>query len=136
MGHIKHEIWTLSKAEMSSTVSSIVDFGLAIGLSEIGMLPYQWSNIIGVMSGGITNCCLNYRFVFKNTSRTKKGVAWRYLMVWFGSMTFNGLGTNMVTSYFGAQWFIIVKCVIAVIIAIFFNYPLQHHFVFKIKKNE
>lgn len=131
MGNIKKEILTLSKAELSSTVSSIVDFGLAIGLQEIGILPYQWSNMLGVISGGLTNCCINYRYVFKTTSRTKVGVAWRYLLVWLGSMSFNGIGTNIVTAEMGSQWFIPVKCAIAIIVAIFFNYPLQHKFVFK-----
>jgi len=130
---IKHELWMLSKAEMSASVASIVDFGLAIGLYHTGVMTYQWANLLGVVCGGITNCCINYRYVFSNTNRSKKGVAWRYFIVWFASMIFNGLGTNALTAAIGERHFIIIKSVVALIVAIFFNYPLQRKFVFKTK---
>ena len=134
MGKIKHEIWMLSKAEISASIASIVDFGLAIGLYEGGVFNYGITNLFGVVSGGITNCYINYNYVFKNTSRSKKGVVWRYFMVWFLSMLFNGFGTNGVTTLVGAKYFIIVKSSIAFLVAIFINYPLQRKFVFKTEK--
>jgi putative flippase GtrA len=110
MGHlnqIKHEIWLISKAEMSASVASIIDFGLSIGLTEEKVLPYLWANLIGVISGGITNCCINYRYVFKNTRRNKKSIALRYFMVWSGSLVLNGGGTDLVTYLIGENYFII-----------------------------
>src|SRR5574344_1935898 len=133
MGHIRHELWMLSKAEMSGAMASIVDFGLAIGLLEVGWLPFQWSNLIGVVCGGVTNCSINYKDVFRTTSRKKKNVAWRYLIVWSGSMTFNGIGTNLATIYAGEKWFVLIKCIIAFFVELCFNYPLQRHFVFNTK---
>lgn len=131
---IRHELWLLSKAELSASVASIVDFGLAIGLYHGGIFNYGTANMIGVVCGGITNCCINYRYVFGHQGQSKKDVLWRYFLVWFGSMMFNGFGTNIVTTLIGARWFIITKCVIAFLVAIFFNYPLQRTFVFKNKK--
>jgi putative flippase GtrA len=133
MGHlnqIKHEIWLISKAEMSASVASIIDFGLSIGLTEEKVLPYIWANLIGVISGGITNCCLNYRYVFKNTRRNKKSIALRYFMVWSGSLILNGGGTDLITYLIGENYFIIVKCIISIFVALLWNYPGQRRFVF------
>ncbi len=121
----------LTKAEMSASVASIVDFGLAIGLYHADIFNYGTANMIGVVCGGITNCCINYRYVFHDTNRSKKGVAWRYFMVWFASMIFNGFGTNVITTVVGARFFIIIKSIIAFLVAVLFNYPLQRKFVFK-----
>lgn len=130
MGHLKHEIWMVSKAEMSASVASIVDFGLAIGLTQAQILPYLWANLIGVISGGITNCCINYRYVFRNSGRNKGNVALRYFIVWSTSLLLNGGGTDLVTHLVGAKYFIIVKCIIAILVALLVNYPGQRRFVF------
>lgn len=131
MGHLKHEIWLLTKAELSASIASIADFGLAIGLFYAQLLHYDAANIIGVVCGGITNGCINYRFVFKPSNRSKTTIAWRYTLVWLGSMLLNAGGTNAITSLLGPSYFIIVKSVIAFIVALAFNYPLQRYFVFK-----
>lgn len=133
MGHLKHELWLLSKAEMSASMAGIVDFGLAIGLTDLNVLSYAWANLIGVFSGGVTNCCINYRYVFRQSNRKKKQVAWRYFLVWVVSLTLNGGGTNLITNHVGARYFIIVKCLMALLVAIFINYPAQRKFVFKEK---
>jgi putative flippase GtrA len=133
MGHlnrIKHEIWLISKAEMSATIASIVDFGLSIGLTEAKFLPYIWANLIGVVSGGITNCIINYRFVFKNTKRNKRSVALRYFMIWSISLVLNGGGTDLVTYLIGENYFIMIKCIISLFVALLWNYPGQRRFVF------
>ncbi len=133
MGHlnrIKHEIWLISKAEMSATIASIVDFGLSIGLTEAKFLPYIWANLIGVVSGGITNCIINYRFVFKNTKRNKRSVALRYFMIWSISLVLNGGGTDLATYLIGENYFIMIKCIISLFVALLWNYPGQRRFVF------
>ncbi|MFQ9808876.1 MAG: hypothetical protein ACLRYB_04065 [Segatella copri] len=35
-----------------------------------------------MISGGITNCILNYRYVFGDSKSKKKSVAWRYFIIW------------------------------------------------------
>lgn len=135
MGKIQHEIMTFCKAEMSASVASIVDFGLAVGLNLSGLLTYGYANIIGVVSGGVTNFMLNSHFVFSKTGRRTRSLAIRYLMVWLGSMTLNGGGTNFITYLVGAKYFVIVKCVVALCVAFCFNYPLQRTFVFRKKSD-
>lgn len=131
MGKIRHELWMFTKAETSATVASIVDFGLAIGLTYTGLLTYGYANIIGVVSGGVTNFLLNSHYVFADTGRRTRSLALRYFIVWGGSMLLNGGGTNALTWLAGGRdYFIIVKCVVALLVAVLFNYPLQRTFVF------
>ncbi len=137
MGRVRHELWTFAKAEMSASLASCVDFGLAISLTYLGLLTYGYANIIGVVCGGITNFTLNSHYVFSQTGRGKKSLAERYLVVWLGSMLLNGGGTNLLTWLMGGKsYFVIVKCLVAVTVAFGFNYPLQRRWVFRRKINE
>ncbi len=56
MGKIKQELVTFGKAELTASIASIVDFGLAFFLSDIIGIYYGLANALGVMSGGVTNC--------------------------------------------------------------------------------
>lgn len=79
MGKIKEELVTFGKAELTASCASVIDFGLAFFLSDIIGIYYGLANALGVISGGITNCILNYRYVFGDSKSKKKSVAWRYL---------------------------------------------------------
>ncbi len=136
MGKVRREIWTFTKAELSSLVASLVDFGLAITLTYTGLLAYGYANVVGVVSGGLTNYFLNIRYVFNKTGRGGRSLALRYLCVWTGSLVLNGGGTNLLTWLVGGKsYFVIVKCVVAVFVAFCFNYPLQRGWVFRKKNN-
>lgn len=136
MGKVLHEIGVFAKAELSASLASMVDFGLAIGLVYSELLTYGYANIIGVVCGGITNCVVNTKLVFDKTGRRARSIAMRYLLVWTGSMLLNGGGTNLVTWLLGARYFVFVKATIAILVAVSFNYPLQRMFVFRVKKSE
>ena len=136
MGKIKHELWTFGKAEMTASIASVVDFGLAFFLSDIVGIYYGLANALGVMGGGITNCCLNYRYVFSYSHRKKKSVAWRYFIVWGISWILNSGGTIAFTELINSHehiniHYIIPKSIVAFLVAIFINYPGQRRFVFK-----
>ena len=49
MGKVRRELWTFTKAELSSLVASGVDFSLAIILTYTGLLPYGYANVVGVV---------------------------------------------------------------------------------------
>ncbi len=140
MGKIKQELVTFGKAELTASIASIVDFGLAFFLSDIIGIYYGLANALGVMSGGITNCTLNYRYVFGDSKRKKKSVAWRYFIIWALSWTLNSGGTIALTEAINLHehiniHYMIPKCVVSFLVAVLVNYPGQRKFVFK-KKNE
>lgn len=135
MGKIKHELLTFGKAELTASLASIVDFGLAFILSDLIGIYYGLANAIGVMSGGVTNCCLNYRYVFGTSNRKKKSVAWRYFIIWAISWILNSGGTIVLTELVNSHehinlHYMIPKCLVAFLVAVFVNYPGQRKFVF------
>ena len=135
MGKIKHELLTFGKAELTASVASVVDFGLAFLLSDIIGIYYGLANALGVMSGEIPNCCLNYRYVFGSSQRKKKSVPWRYFIVWGISWILNSGGTIALTELINSHehihlHYMIPKCFVAFLVAIFVNYTGQRKFVF------
>lgn len=136
MGRIKTELLTFSKAELSASVASVVDFGLAFLLSDVLSIYYGLANAIGVTAGGITNCCINYRYVFSQSKRKKRSVAWRYFVIWGVSWLLNAGGTVLLTEFINSHehiniHYMIPKCIVAFLVAILVNYPGQRKFVFK-----
>lgn len=141
MGKIKQELVTFGKAELTASIASIVDFGLAFTLSDIIGIYYGLANALGVIGGGITNCSLNYRYVFGDSHRKKKNVAWRYFIIWALSWLLNSGGTIALTEAINRHadiniHYMIPKCVVSILVAILVNYPGQRKFVFKKKDEE
>lgn len=82
--------------------------------------------------GGITNCIINYKWVFHPDSISKRYMAARYMMVWTGSILLNTFGTLTLTEATGVS-FIIVKAAVAIAVAVLWNYQMQRLFVFNAK---
>lgn len=138
MGNLRDAILTFSKAQFSSWVASAVDFAVTILLAEIIGVWYAYATFIGAICGGITNCCINYRWVFHAFGMKKKYIAVRYMIVWGGSILLNTYGTYFLTELSGSN-FIISKVVVAVLVGLFWNYQMQCRFVFSernIKSNQ
>lgn len=138
MGNLREAILTFSKAQFSSWVASAVDFAVTILLAEMIGVWYAYATFIGAISGGITNCCINYRWVFHAFGMKKKYIAVRYMIVWGGSILLNTYGTYFLTELSGFN-FIISKVIVAVLVGLFWNYQMQCRFVFStrnIKSNQ
>ena len=90
---------------------------------------YAYATLLGAFSGGLVNCGINYRWVFHAFGLKKKYVALRYVFVWIGSIAFNTLGTWRLTELTGMNY-IISKTIVAVLVAVLWNYQMQRTFVF------
>ena len=130
MGHVKHAVITFGKAQVSASIASVVDFAVTIILAQLVGLWYGYSTFIGALIGGIVNCIINYKWVFHPDELKKRRMAMRYLMVWGLSIFLNTSGTLALTEATGFS-FIIVKAIVAFIVAILWNYQMQRLFVFK-----
>lgn len=127
---VVHEIWTFCKAEASAVIATMVDFAVSYVLATWCGLWYVWATGCGAVTGGVSNCAVNYRWVFDDTNALqKRKVAWRYMQVWTGSIVLNTLGTYALTELSG-QHFILAKAVVAVVVAVVWNYQLQRRYVF------
>lgn len=123
-------MFTFGKAESSAILASAADFGLTIFLVRALGVWYARASFFGALMGGIVNCYVNYRWVFDKQKQRKPFIALKYLFVWSFSILFNTAGTWFFTVLSGMN-FIIVKAVVAIIVAILWNFQMQRVFVFR-----
>lgn len=121
------------KAQVSSLVSAAFDF-LTTAITFHLTDHVAASTAAGAIVGGIINCTINYKWTFHGTTRNKKGIAWRYLLVWIGSILLNTFGTEWAVKAINHQSLGIVmtaRVVVAALVAVGWNFTLQRHFVYK-----
>lgn len=125
-------------AQISSLVSTFIDFAVTAILIKLIGVWYVIANILGALCGGSINCIINYNWAFRGTEQRKRVIFYRYLCVWFGSIFLNTSGTTLlanIVSHDGTpKAFGTVmesKTVVAVLVAIFWNFLMQKKFVYK-----
>lgn len=132
------------KAFLTAQVASVVDFVVTVFLSSLLGVYYVIATAIGAFMGGVTNCILNYRWVFPVTSSKKLPIALKYLLVWGMSILLNTYGTYLLTEFLrdsdcvvtllgthADQVYIVSKVVVAILVAIGWNYQMQRLFVYR-----
>ncbi len=132
------------KAQLSAQFASLVDFLFTILLATLFDVYYLHATFIGSVVGGVVNCVINYRWVFQSSGCKKVHVAVKYILVWGGSICLNTWGTFVMTEWLtDMNWvngllgqyidnvFILSKIVVAVLVALFWNYHMQRLFVYK-----
>lgn len=71
------------KAMCSAQIASAVDFMATLALVNFCGLYYVYATFLGALSGGVVNCCINYKWVFC-VSSSKCHIALKYMLVWGG----------------------------------------------------
>jgi putative flippase GtrA len=121
------------KSQVSSIVSTLVDFSITILLKEVVGIWYLFSTSTGSILGGVTNFFLGRKWVFNATGTSSKSQAVRYVIVWGGSILLNITSVFFLTS-FGHLNYLLSKIITAVMVGIFFNYILQKKYVFSFNR--
>ena len=132
------------KAQLSAQVASLVDFVVTVLLVKFFALFYLYATFIGSVVGGMVNCAINYRWVFRQHQCRKGYIAAKYTFVWIVSIALNTWGTYFLTEWLTRiRWinrllsvyvddlFIFSKIVVAVLVALFWNYQMQRLFVYR-----
>ena len=127
---LKKNIILFVKAQGSALVGTIVDFLITIVLAECLQMHYLHATMVGAFCGGVTNCIINYRYVFEDAHQKKRHVALKYFIVWVGSILLNSYGTYLLTELTHFN-FLYPKLLISVIVAVLWNYQLQRFFVYR-----
>ncbi len=138
-------IFLFLKASVSSQIASWVDMGLSFVLFSVVQLTIYdgfFAKAIGAATGGVINCCINYKWTFRPEGCSKRTVAVKYAMVWLGSLLLNSFGTAFVTGFVSdipllAEWgiskdtvFFVAQLAVSLIVSICWNFMLQRYFVF------
>lgn len=129
---ITKEIFTFVKAQGSAAFATFCDYASRVFLDKIVDISYVSATFFGAIIGGIVNCIINYRFVFKDNDQRKRDVAWRYSVIWVGSILLNTGGTAFFKEVIGLKAYF-AMLVTSALVAFGWNYTMQRFFVFKKK---
>ena len=137
-------VWIFLKAQISAQVASLVDFLMTIFLAKALGFFYLYATFLSSVIGGIVNCAVNYKWVFRTDGCKKRYVAVKYLAVWTGSILLNTWGTFALTEWLTGlprltEWlghyvdnvFIPAKIVVALLVGFLWNYQMQRVFVYR-----
>lgn len=125
------------KAQFSSLGATAIDLTVTALLFRLAAFTPFWSTAAGAMCGGIINCIANYEWTFRGTDRTRRGVAIRYIVVWGASIFLNAWGMKLAISLIYHSLtpplgdFLVVRFIIAIAVAIVWNFNLQKRWVYK-----
>jgi putative flippase GtrA len=121
---------SFSRAQAASIAATVVDFGFLVLLVEKGGVWYVAATAAGAFLGAITNFTLNRHWSFKATSERVHGQVLKYGVVSGGSLLLNSGGVWAFTESTGISY-LSSKIVTALLVGLFFNFPLHRYFVFK-----
>lgn len=138
--NLKLTVKQFGKAQISSAFATLGDFSFAAVLFHFLHQGEGVSTFFGALLGGLVNCCINYRWTFRGCGQRYRTVFFRYALVWSGSIFLNTWGTvlgmKVVKEYIpdGLDIFMSVKALVAVVVAVLWNFNMQKYFVYKNKK--
>ena len=128
------------KAQISSLAATLIDFAVTALLFHFLGVYSVWSTFLGSVTGGVVNCVVNYKWTFRGNEQSKLNVAIKYCLVWCGSIALNTWGTAIGTRVLsgnndiGLDSVLISKVIVAVLVAVLWNFLMQKYFVFKKNK--
>ncbi len=121
------------RAQASAILATAVDFSTLFFCTEALGVYYGLSTAVGALAGAVTNFLLNRSWAFQAQSESVGKQALKYALVSLGSLALNTGGVIACTETFGFHYGF-SKVVVALLVGIFFNYPLHKYLVFKAGK--
>lgn len=118
------------RSQFASIVATAADFFITIFFTEIFKIWYVVSNVCGAFTGAVTSFWLGRNWAFNRTTDKWHRQAVRYAITSFLSMGLNTGGLWLITEFLDIQY-IISKVIMAILVGVFFNFPMFRYFVFK-----
>ena len=117
-------------AQVAALAGTLVDFAATFFFTEVLGILYWVSNAMGAALGAITNFLLGRYWVFEAKEGKIEQQAFRYVLVSAGSLLLNTAGVYFITEFFGLHY-MWSKVIVAVIVAVTYNFILQKNYVYK-----
>lgn len=134
------QIKLFTKAQISSLIASGVDFALTALLFQFCSVHYSISTFCGAVAGAMTNCFVNCQWTYNYKVKNLNALILRYSLAWSVSILLNVGLTSMtvfiIENYYETKLasFLFVKMLVAISVAVFWNYPIQKNYVYKKKQ--
>jgi putative flippase GtrA len=121
---------TFTKAQIAALLATGVDFLVTFLLIRFAGAPIVPAGATGTISGGVTHFMVSRNWVFNAREGKWAAQLNRYFLVWIGNFLLNVSGLWLITRYTGIKD-MFAKVIVAVTVAVCYNYVLQKRFVFK-----
>lgn len=121
---------TFTRAQIASIVATGVDFAITFLLLHSFGVPGVAAGTMGTICGGITHFMVSRHWVFRAQEKKWLAQLHRYVLVWIGNLLLNVSGLWLLLHYTEIKA-MVAKVIVAVAVAVFYNYTLQKRFVFK-----
>jgi len=121
---------SFKRAQIASLIATVVDFVTLVMLVEHVRVYYVTATAIGAFVGAVTNFLLGRLWSFRAVHGKYTSQAFRYALVSAGSLVLNSLGVWWFTEHHAIPY-TLSKIATALLVGIFFNFPLHRAFVFR-----
>jgi putative flippase GtrA len=117
------------RSSLTSLLTTLFDFAVLTGCVELLHVNYVLATWLGTVVGSLSNFAINKRWAFKGSVVPLPHQLGRFVLVQAGSSGWNTLGVWLMTRYGGLQYQV-SKAIIAAVVAVAWNYPMNRVFVF------
>lgn len=137
----RKDLLVFLRAQLSAQVATLADFVLTYICFQWLGIYYVIATTVGLITGGILNCFINYKWAFKSQGCRPEWVAFKYILVWAGSFALNVKGLYLLVEFVKNHtlWWnqadglslIVCKIIVSLIVSVGWNYTFHRHFVFR-----
>lgn len=117
------------RSVLTSLLTTALDFGTLVGLTELVGLSYVLSTWIGTVVGSLTNFTINKQWAFSARSAPAIPALSRFVVVQIGASALHTGGVWLLTR-FGRLPYPVSKLLVATAVYLGWNYPLNRWLVF------
>lgn len=116
---------------VSAGTASISDFLVLVFCTEILGIYYVISTFFGAMTGATVAFLLGRNWTYFNKEGRISQQGMRFIMVVSGSVLLNTSGVFLFTDILKVDHYTISKVMVAVLVGVCYNFPMQRYFVFR-----
>jgi len=131
--HRPSELVTFSRSLVTSLITTVLDFGTLVGLTELAGVNYVLATWIGTVVGSLANFTINKVWAFYAADAPALPALTRFAVVQAGASGLHTAGVWLLTRFLRLPY-PISKLVVAAAVYLGWNYPLNRWFVFRRRK--
>src|ERR1700689_4777496 len=115
---------TFLRSILTSLLTTALDFGVLIGLTELAGVNYVVATWIGTVAGSLANFTLNKAWAFSARTALAVPALGRFVVVQAGASGLHTAGVWGITR-FGRLPYPVSKAIVAAAVYLVWNYPLN-----------
>lgn len=124
-------ITSFLRYNVSACTASICDFLMLVFCKEILGIYYVTATFFGAVTGASVAFILGRNWTFFNKEGQVSSQGFRFFLVVSGSVLLNTIGVYFFTDVLLVPHYTISKVLVAAMVGVFYNFPMQRYFVFR-----